>query len=235
MSTTTTIKRIALVAVAALGFGMLSVVPSSAAVVANTLTIDSATDSITLGESATAVLTSSFVTTNVSDSVTITAIKTSGNAVNAGTVRIGLSDSSTSATVTAGVAATSPDYNYSSVSATSALALLVGTVGNQPDSLTVSSTNGANRSVNSTFAVTLQSPAAAGTYVIQFYMTTSNSGAATVASTTVVTWTVLQQTQQLLLLSHLLVQHKMQRFTSFRRTQLLQLLQVEQMHLEVNL
>jgi len=55
MSTTTTIKRVALVAVAALGFGMLSVVPSSAAVVANTLTIDSATDSITLGESATAV------------------------------------------------------------------------------------------------------------------------------------------------------------------------------------
>ena len=190
MSTTTTIKRVALVAVAALGFGMLSVVPSSAAVVANTLTIDSATDSITLGESAPAVLTSGFVTTNVSDSVTITAIKTSGNAVNAGTVRIGLSDSSTSASVTAGLAATSPDYNYTSVSGTSALALLAGTVGERPDSLTVASTQGANRSVNSTFAVTLQSPAAAGTYVIQFYMTTSNSGAATVASTTVVTWTV---------------------------------------------
>jgi len=189
MSTTTTIKRVALVAVAALGFGMLSVVPSSAAVVANTLTIDSATDSITLGESATAVLTSSFVTTNVSDSVTITAIKTN-SAANAGTVRIGLSDSSTSASVTAGVATTSPDYNYTSVNGTSALALLAGTVGNQPDSVTVGSTNGANRSVNSTFAVTLQSPAAAGTYVIQFYMTTSNSGATPVASTTVVSWTV---------------------------------------------
>jgi len=188
MSTTTTIKRVALVAVAALGFGMLSVVPSSAAVVANTLTIDSATDSITLGESATAVLTSSFVTTNAYDSVTITAIKTN-SAANAGTVRIGLSDSSTSASVTAGVAATSPDYNYVGFGS-SALALLSGTVGNQGDSVTVSSTNGANRSVNSTFAVTLQSPAAAGTYVIQFYMTTSNSGAATVASTTVVSWTV---------------------------------------------
>ena len=199
MSTTTTIKRVALVAVAALGFGMLSVVPSSAAVVANTLTIDSATDSITLGESATAVLTSSFVTTNVFDSMTITAIKTN-SAANAGTVRIGLSDSSTSASVTAGVAATSPDYNYNfnrigtygvdTPTAVSALALVAGTVGNQPDSLTVASSNGANRSVNSTFAVTLQSPAAAGTYVIQFYMTTSNSGATPVASTTVVSWTV---------------------------------------------
>jgi len=200
MSTTTTIKRVALVAVAALGFGMLSVVPSSAAVVANTLTIDSATDSIALGESATAVLTHNFITTNVSDSVTITAIKTSSNSATAGTVRIGLSDSSTSATTTAGATATSPDYYQTTTragtwgvdtpTATSVLSSLVGTVGQQPDSVTVASTQGANRSVNSTFSATLQSPTAAGTYTVQFYMTTSSAGAAVATSTTVVTWTV---------------------------------------------
>ena len=200
MSTKTTIKRIALVAVAALGFGMLSVVPSSATVIANSLTIDAATDSITLGESATAVLTSSFVNTSVYDSVTITSIKTSSNAANAGSIRLSLTESSTSASTTAGVAATSPDYlmNFNrvgvagtdTVTATSALGLLTDTGASRPDSITVGSTNGASRSVNSKFGVTLYNPIAAGTYEIKFYMTTSAAGAQPVASTSVVTWTV---------------------------------------------
>ena len=189
MSTKTTIKRIALVAVAALGFGMLSVVPSSATVIANSLTIDAATDSITLGESATAVLSHSFVATNVNDSVTITAIKTSSNAGNAGTIRLSLTESSTSASTTAGVAATSPGYLHST-GANSALALLTDTGASRPDSVTVQGNSGANRSNFSKFGVTLYNPTAAGTYEIKFYMTTSAGGAATVADTSVVTWTV---------------------------------------------
>ena len=189
MSTTTSIKRIALVAVAALGFGMLSVAPSSATVIANSLTIDSATDSITLGESATAVLTHSFVGTSVNDSVTITAIKTSSNAANAGSIRLSLTESSTSATTTAGVAATSPGYIHST-GANSALALLTDTGASRPDSVTVQGNSGANRSNFSKFGVTLYNPIAAGTYEIKFYMTVQSAGSASAADTSVVTWTV---------------------------------------------
>jgi len=185
MSTTTSIKRIALVAVAALGFGMLSVVPSSATVVGNTLTIDSATDTITLGETATAVLTHNFVTTNVNDSVTITAIKTSSNSSTGGTVQFRPTDSSTS------VALDRPVYNYVGSPAASAAALWVASAGSQgfPDSLTVSNDN-ANLSINSTFGVNLVNPTAAGTYVVTFYMQVSNNGAAPTVSTSTVTWTV---------------------------------------------
>jgi trimeric autotransporter adhesin len=191
MSTTTSIKRIALVAVAALGFGMLSVAPSSATVIANSLTIDAATDSITLGESATAVLTHSFVATNANDSVTITAIKTSSNAGNAGSIRLNLTESSTSASTTAGVAATSPGYVHSQFAANSALSLLTDpSQAGRPDSVTVQSNATANRSNFSKFGVTLYNPQAAGTYEIKFYMTYSNGGVTAVADTTVVTWTV---------------------------------------------
>jgi trimeric autotransporter adhesin len=191
MSTTTSIKRIALVAVAAMGFGMLSVVPSNAAVVANTLTIDSATDSITLGETATAVLTHSFVTTSIQDSVTITAIKTSANSATAGTIQFRPTDSSTSAGIT-----DRPEYSYVKAAGVTganvdATALWVASASSSgfPDSLTVSNDN-ANLSVNSTFGVNLVNPTAAGTYVVTFYMTVSNAGAAGTVSTTSVTWTV---------------------------------------------
>ena len=54
MSTKTTIKRVALVAVAAMGFGLLSVVPSQARVQADLLTISAATASIVAGDTITA-------------------------------------------------------------------------------------------------------------------------------------------------------------------------------------
>jgi len=56
MSTKTTFKRIALVAVAALGFGTLSVVPSSAVVSNPVYTVDYAAPSIELGKDAVLVL-----------------------------------------------------------------------------------------------------------------------------------------------------------------------------------
>jgi len=71
MSTKTTFKRIALVAVAALGLGVLSVAPSQAALVSHTLTIDAAADSVSLNETATAVLTNVFTASVASDSTTI--------------------------------------------------------------------------------------------------------------------------------------------------------------------
>ena len=80
MSTKTTIKRIALVSVAALGFGVLSVVPSNAAIGADTFVLSSATASQTTAETATA--TSSVATVSflgsIGDSVSVTASLVSG-------------------------------------------------------------------------------------------------------------------------------------------------------------
>jgi len=63
MSTKTTFKRIALVAVAALGLGVLSVAPSSAAINATdeTLTLSASSASVAVGETASVTITSSFV------------------------------------------------------------------------------------------------------------------------------------------------------------------------------
>ncbi|MEK6648382.1 MAG: hypothetical protein AABY37_03605 [Actinomycetota bacterium] len=73
MSTKTTLKRVSLVAVAALGFGLLSVVPSSAVSQADTLTIVSYSSTATIGGTATAVLNQSFIASAANDSLTATA------------------------------------------------------------------------------------------------------------------------------------------------------------------
>ncbi|MTA54961.1 MAG: hypothetical protein F2953_04485, partial [Actinobacteria bacterium] len=54
MSTKTTIKRLALVTVAALGLGVLSVAPSNAAVQLDALTVSSATATQVAGSTTTA-------------------------------------------------------------------------------------------------------------------------------------------------------------------------------------
>jgi hypothetical protein len=84
MSTTTNFKRIALVAVAALGLGVLSSVPSNAAINADTVTLSSATASQTTAETYTA--TSAVVTVsffgNAQDSMSVTAALTAAPALN---------------------------------------------------------------------------------------------------------------------------------------------------------
>ena len=100
MSKTTFFKRIAMTAIAALGFGMLSVAPSQATVQSNTLTIDSATDEINVGETATAVLTHNFVGDVSTDSVLIRAVLTSGSSASIGALDFVVSDSSTNGTST---------------------------------------------------------------------------------------------------------------------------------------
>jgi hypothetical protein len=81
----TTIKRVALVAVAALGLGVVSVAPSQATVSANSLTLSSATSTQLTGETSTAsaaVATLSFLNTNVADTVSVTAYLMSAPAGN---------------------------------------------------------------------------------------------------------------------------------------------------------
>jgi len=76
MSTKTTFKRIALVAVAALGFGVLSVVPSNATASAVDFSVSAATASQLTGDTATSasvIATLSYQASAVTDSVTVTA------------------------------------------------------------------------------------------------------------------------------------------------------------------
>ena len=72
MSTKTTFKRIALVTVAAMGFGLLSVVPSTATSQQDTLTLSSATTTIAAGStSASITVTQGFLGVN-SDTMSVT-------------------------------------------------------------------------------------------------------------------------------------------------------------------
>ena len=198
MSKTTFFKRIAITAIAALGFGMLSVNPSQAVVTSHSLTIDAATDSITLGESATAVLTHQFVnlSTDADDSVTLRAIVTSSNASNAGTIFLTVTDSFTS-TANDATATNSPDYNYGGVKGDGGIADNLGqdfgfatAFGpSARDSITISDGT-ANRNLGTTLGLKLYNPTAAGTYVVSVYTQKSDDGAALTSDTPAVTWTV---------------------------------------------
>ncbi|CAM8620259.1 hypothetical protein MCEMSE18_00059 [Candidatus Planktophila versatilis] len=85
MSTKTTFKRVALVAVAALGLGVLATAPSQATVQASSLTLSSATSTQFTSETSTAsaaVATLSFLASNVGDTVSVTAYLMSAPAGN---------------------------------------------------------------------------------------------------------------------------------------------------------
>jgi hypothetical protein len=192
MSNKTFFKRIALTAIAAMGFGMLSVVPSSAQVLSNSLTIDAATDSIDVGDSATATLTNVFYAETAADSVVVRAVLTQGDSTKSGSIRLAVSDSSTS------VAGDLPEYlsvgvssaDANGVQSSAAWNLLRSDTGTNfnPDSLTISSAT-AGRSVRTSLRVINYNPGKAGTYEWTFFTTATNSSGVLVSSSSV-TWTV---------------------------------------------
>jgi hypothetical protein len=100
MSKSTFFKRIALTAIAALGFGMLSVAPSQALVSGETLTIGETSAATTtsyslsaaIGDTATAVVSHSFLASGSNDSVVINVAQSSS--AHGGTLRLTLTDSS---------------------------------------------------------------------------------------------------------------------------------------------
>jgi hypothetical protein len=96
----TTIKRIALVAVAALGLGVVSVAPSQATVSANSLTLSSATSTQLTDETSTAsaaVATLSFLNSGAGDTVSVTAYLMSAPAGNTKTPVIQVSETTSAA------------------------------------------------------------------------------------------------------------------------------------------
>jgi len=166
MSTKTTFKRIALVAVAALGFGVLSVVPSQAAAGEITLTATTGTASLTpatgTGETATGSLitVSSLLTAGTADSITVTFIATGTNPTGS-TVRPVLTfiDSTTASTqtITSTVAGSTAKTAYNAVESATA-----GTA------ITIDATVGTPQVVGASFRLFLESATAsvrkAGTY-----------------------------------------------------------------------
>jgi hypothetical protein len=164
MSTKTSFKRIALVAVAALGFGLLSAAPSSASVQGDSLTTVSSTTTYTIGSSTPASITlnQTFLASVAGDTATVTA-KLTGNVYTAA-----------SATLNAKLpVVTLAPTGYAAVNATqsqSADGLVVSNV--------ASAAGVATGYLKATFA-----PTEAGTYTVTFTPQTGSAASA-------ITWTV---------------------------------------------
>jgi trimeric autotransporter adhesin len=141
-------KKIALGLAAAMSFGVLSALPTSAAVNAPTLTIDSATDAVTSGESATAVVTLSFISETLADTATIISAMFAQPTGSSKSATLSLLETST---------------------ATAAIA------GNRV-SANVNSTVNTPTYVTAKFLVTLDTPAVAGTYEARILTTSPVNG-----------------------------------------------------------
>ena len=141
-------KKIALGLAAAMSFGVLSALPTSAAVIAPTLTIDSATDTIIAGETATAVVTLSFISEASADPATVLSA-----------MFIQPSGSSKSATLTV----------LETTTATVAVA-----AGNL--SADINSTVNTPGYVTAKFTVSLVAPSVAGTYEARIITTKPSTG-----------------------------------------------------------
>ena len=168
MSTKTTYKRIALVAVAALGFGLLSVVPSSAVQQADTLSLSATTSATGVGSTVTTVLTQTFLGAN-SDTMSVTASVQSYPAGFGAVPVLSLSHN--------GIGGTNALVGTTAVNLTDTAT--VGTVAEVKGATTVSFT-----------------PTGVGTYVIKFtpYNGTSVAAGSSVVAiapqATAITWTI---------------------------------------------
>ncbi len=160
MSTKTTFKRVALVAVAALGLGVLSVAPSNAFTQADSLTVSSATAAVLSTDTATATsaptATIAFLASAATDSMTITASLVSAPATGTALPYLQLSESTSAI-----------------VKAADNSALAVGSAQAANGKVYVNTTGGSTATrVSATFKVYLGTSATtgatvAGTYVVK--------------------------------------------------------------------
>ena len=153
----TTIKRVALVAVAALGLGVMSVAPSQAAAQLDSISVSAATAAQVTGETLTAgsvVVTSTLAGTKGVDTLTVTATIVSGPAYIQPTLQFKESTTAV-ASASASVATVTPR-----------------------DTSTVTQATGK-------FYLYLQAPTTAGTYVVKLTPTGGTNAVATTVSITV--------------------------------------------------
>jgi hypothetical protein len=190
MSTKTTFKRIALVAVAALGLGVLSVAPSNAATSGLAITVTAGTAGNTAGtvaDTTTAALASvSALTTEANDTISVTFIRksapSSGSAI---TAHLGFVDTSTVSTAVGSLVTSVNGMNYATVFDSKTA---VSTA--QSDGYIISGAAGYKAARFSILLDTATVPAA-GDYVFTVVTTTyKDNGAVVATSTTDVTITV---------------------------------------------
>jgi hypothetical protein len=154
-------KKLALGLAAAVSFATLSALPSQAAVNADTISIDSASDAVFTGESATAVVTVSFLAQSTSDTVTLTSSVTSLPVGSASLATLSVQETS-SAVVALG------SGNYSA---------------------NIASTANVATYVTAKIKATVDAPSVAGTYVYKFTPSLGTGSTGGVNSAAVV-WTV---------------------------------------------
>jgi hypothetical protein len=180
MSTKTTFKRIALVTVAAMGFGVMSVVPSTAATSADTLTISSATASMKDSETSTATTaTLAFYAAATTDSMSVTAYVTSAPAGSTAVPQLTLAETS------------------NAFVSTGANAAAAGLVGDNLGQVAYVSSSAAISYITSKFNINMVSPSSAqaaavkaGTYVITLAPAVTNGGGIKNAGNVTLTITV---------------------------------------------
>ena len=207
MSKTTFFKRIALTAIAALGFGMLSVAPSQALIVSTSVSFD-ADDTLTLAgtsaDSATAVLTFNQNALSATDSQTVKVSITSSNGAGVTNLYMRVTETSTSSTPlgTTGQAATSPFIYFGAASsgtstAPAALASRAGYDAGVPfdraayDSITVAPQSASINSSTVKMTVGLYKIISAGTYTVKATVIDNpNNGTGGTLNSATATWTV---------------------------------------------
>jgi len=150
-------KKIALGLAAAMSFGVLSALPTHATVIAPTLTIDSATDSILVGETATAVVSLSYISETSADTATVLSAMFAQPSTANKSATLTLLETNTATVVIAG------------------------------DSLTanVNSTINTAGYVTAKFTVTLAAPTVAGTYEARIITTRPSTGPSVIWTITV--------------------------------------------------
>jgi len=162
MSTKTTFKRVALVAVATLGLGVLSIVPSQADAITVSLTPSVTASAITTSETATVRIATSAVAGATTDSVTIRAVVTSSNASTSGTL------------------------NFEPTTDSTTTRFFDGTSTFTMDSVTVA----ANQLIRGSVDLHLIKPTAAGTYSVLVYTTTGTTGSVKTSADKEFVWTI---------------------------------------------
>jgi hypothetical protein len=194
-------KRIALSVVVALGFGLLTSMPSAQATpIGASLTIDAAStkaSSITAGDTATATLKTTFTTESTNDSVVVrtTCLTPTGAACGQngpGTQNFDI-DFYWSATTDSATGTTVNTYPTSGTITNTPSDSKIAFTQNVGDSIVVSNAAGAATSFTFSAKARASTSAALGTYAITFYLQGSNAGAAATAANAnsqSVTWNV---------------------------------------------
>jgi hypothetical protein len=196
MSTKTTFKRIALVAVAALGLGVLTVAPSQAASNADTLTLSSTTATVALSDTATATsptVTLSYLAGDWADSMTVTASLTSGPSTSSTLPKLQLVETTSAqvyTTVVLGNAAlTNTNTTQLPTGATNAAggAAIASNAAAYVVPLRAQSTS---TRVSAKFKVYLDAPTVAGTYVVKLTPAVTGGGGSLQSAAQSITFTV---------------------------------------------